>query len=132
MITLSTEIKLKSSPEELFLFLQTLEGVIQCFQYKKIKQLKIENNRVEFILRNAAIFKFQIGKVTDTYVQIDSIKEVPFLTAIQFEIAYSEGGSVVNVHLETDTSPVMDFTFESKAKRWLTSIVENLDRVFNS
>ena len=131
MITLSTEIKLKSSPEELFLFLQTLEGIAQCFEYKKIKQLKIENNRVEFILRNAAVFKFQIGKVTDTFVQIDSIKEVPFMTAIQFEIASFEDGSVVNVHLETDTSPVMDFTFESKAKRWLAAIVENLDRVFN-
>jgi hypothetical protein len=131
MITLSTEIKVKSSPEELFLFLQTLEGVFQCFEYKKIKQRKIENNRVEFILRNAAVFKFQIGKVTETYVQIDSVKEVPFMTAIQFEIAPAEEGSFVNVHLETDTSPVMDFTFESKAKRWLTSIAENLERIFN-
>lgn len=131
MITLSTEIKLKSSPEELFSFLKTLEGIAKCFDYKKVKQLKIENERVEFILRNAAVFKFKIGQVTDSYVQIDSVKDVPFMTAIRFEIAFSEGGSIVTVHLETDTSPVMDFTFEGRAKKWLTSIVDNLDREFN-
>tara|TARA_B110000211_G_C14080769_1_gene554374 strand:+ start:1691 stop:2086 length:396 start_codon:yes stop_codon:yes gene_type:complete len=131
MITLSTEIKLKSSPEELFLFLGTLEGIAKCFDYKKVKQLKIINNRVEFILRNAAVFKFKIGKVTDEYVQIESMKEVPFMTAIRFEIKPVAEGSFVNVSLETDTSPIMDFTFEGKAKRWVSAIVENLEKEFN-
>ena len=131
MIRLSTEIKLKSSPEELFLFLETLDGVAKCFHYKRVKQLKIVNNRIEFILRNAAVFKFKIAEVTKDYVQIDSTKEVPFMTAIRFEIQANKKGSLVTVNLETDTSPIMDFTFEGKAKRWVTAIVDNLDKEFN-
>ena len=71
-----------------------------------------KNDRVEFILRNAAVFKFKIGKITEEYIQIDSDKEVPFMTAIRFEIKEDRQGSIVTVYLETDTSPVMDFTFE--------------------
>ena len=131
MITLSTDIKLKSSPEELFMFLETLEGIAKCFEYKRIKRLEIKNDRVEFILRNAAVFKFKIGKITEEYIQIDSDKEVPFMTAIRFDIKADRHGSIVTVYLETDTSPVMDFTFEGKAKRWVSSIIDNLDKKFN-
>lgn len=133
MITLSTnEIQLKSSPEELFTFLGTLEGISEVFEYKKVKQKKIVDDKVEFILRNAAIFKFSIGEITNEYVQINSIgKDVPFMTAFRFDIASSNSGSALQIHLETDTSPVIDFTFERRAKNWLAAVTQTFESKFN-
>lgn len=133
MITLSTnEILLKSSPEELFTFLGTLEGISEVFEYKKVKQKKIVDNKVEFILRNAAVFKFSIDEVTSEYVQINSIgKDVPFMTAFRFDIAGKDAGSSLQIHLETDTSPIIDFTFERRAKNWLAAITESCEAKFN-
>lgn len=133
MISVTSTILLKSSSKELFAFLGTLEGIKQCFNYKKVKRLAINEDRIEFILRRGAVFKFKLGEITDTYIQIDSRKDVPFFSAIRFEIQpKSENESEVSVHLETDTSPVIDFTFERPANLWVEAIVQNLDELFNA
>lgn len=132
MIHLSTnKIQLKSSSKELFDFLSQTENMAQIIKSKKTKHLKVEGEIITFILKWAARFNFSITKVTEEHVLIESTQGVEFGTAVRFDITPEETGSSLIVHAETDTAPVVDFTFESKFKRWIEAIVNNIEAQFN-
>ncbi|MBL57819.1 MAG: hypothetical protein CMP61_11585 [Flavobacteriales bacterium] len=131
MIHLSTEkIKLKSSSQELFDFLGQTSNMAEIISFKKTKHVQVNGDNITFILKWAARFNFSITAITEEYVLIESTEEVPFATAIRFDIESEKKESHITVHAETDTSPVIDFTFESKVKTWVSAIVENLKEKF--
>ena len=133
MINLSTrKILLKSSSQELFDFLGQTENMAKILTYKKVKHLKVEGDLITFILKWAARFNFRITEVTNGHVQISSSKGVEFETIIRFEINTEEQGSSVTLHIETDTAPFIDFTFEQKIQRWITAIADNLEARFEA
>ncbi len=132
MIHLSTHtIKLKSSHKELFEFLSETSNMAGILSFKKIKHLKINGDTITFILKWAARFNFSITSITNKYVLIESTENVEFSTAIRFDIEEKENGSSVVIHVETDTSPIIDITFEARVKTWITAIVQNLETKFN-
>ena len=61
---------------------------------------------------------------------IESTENVEFSTAIRFDIEEEKNGSSVVVHIETDTSPIIDITFEGKVKTWIEAIINNLEKKF--
>ena len=131
MIHLSThKINLKSSSQELFEFLSQLPNMAEIISFKKTKHLQIKGDTITFILKWAARFNFSITELTDEYILIESTENVEFATAIRFDIAEYKNGSSVIVHVETDTAPVVDFTFESKIKTWINAILVNLQNRF--
>ena len=131
MIHLSTNtIKLKSSSKELFEFLSETSNMAEIISFKKTKHLKINGDTITFILKWAARFNFSITSITNDYVLIESTENVEFSTAIRFDIEGENNGSSVIVHAETDTSPIIDFTFESKIKTWVNAIKVNLEKRF--
>lgn len=133
MINFSSDIiHVKSSSKELFTFFGSLTGISECFNYRKVKHLEIKEDRVEFILKRAATFRFKIAEVTEEHVQIESTKDVAFMTAIRFDIKGDDQTSEIQIHFETDTSPVIDFTFRRPANDWFLSIIANIENKFNS
>lgn len=127
----SNSIPVKSSSKELFTFFGSLSGIAECFNYRKVKHLAIKDDKVEFILKRAATFRFKIQEITEEYVQIESIKDVAFMIAIRFDIQSKENGSEIQVHFETNTNPIIDFTFRRPANDWFQSIVSNIEKKFN-
>lgn len=132
MIRLSTnEINLKSSPEELLSFLSDPQGVAKVLFYKKIKHLEVQNDLITFIHKWVARFNFKISERTPTSLLIESTEGVEFRTAIMFEFNPANEGCSFVIHFETDTAPVIDFTFEKRAKSWIEAMVVNFDKLFN-
>jgi len=133
MIHLSTnKIYLKSSSEELFDFMGSLENIAQIITFKRVKHLKIEGDILTFILKWAARFNFKITEKTDRHILIASADSVEFETALRFDIEPEENGASVTIHIETDTAPFIDFTFEKKVRNWVEAMAENLEQKFGT
>lgn len=131
MIHISTHtIDLKSSSQELFEFLSHPEKMAEIISFKKTKHVEVREDTITFILKWAARFNFTITSVTKEYVLIESTENVEFSTAIRFDIEEEKNGSSVVVHIETDTSPIIDITFEGKVKTWMEAIINNLEKKF--
>ena len=131
MIHFSTHtIDLKSSSQELFEFLSHPEKMAEIISFKKTKHVEVREDTITFILKWAARFNFTITSVTKEYVLIESTENVEFSTAIRFDIEEEKNGSSVVVHIETDTSPIIDITFEGKVKTWMEAIINNLEKRF--
>ena len=131
MIHISTDkISLKSSSQELFKFLSHPQNIAEIISFKKTKHVQVKGEIITFILKWAARFNFSITEVTNEYVLIESTENVEFSTAIRFDIEKENNGCSVIVHAETDTSPVIDLTFESKIKTWISAIEVNLAKIF--
>ena len=131
MIHISTHtIDLKSSSQELFEFLSHPEKMAEIISFKKTKHVEVREDTITFILKWAARFNFTITSVTKEYVLIESTENVEFSTAIRFDIEEEKNGSSVIVHIETDTSPIIDITFEGKVKTWIEAIINNLEKKF--
>ena len=131
MIHFSTHtIDLKSSSQELFEFLSHPEKMAEIISFKKTKHVEVREDTITFILKWAARFNFTITSVTKEYVLIESTENVEFSTAIRFDIEEEKNGSSVVVHIETDTSPIIDITFEGKVKTWIEAIINNLEKKF--
>lgn len=131
MIHFSTHtIDLKSSSQELFEFLSHPEKMAEIISFKKTKHVEVREDTITFILKWAARFNFTITAVTKEYVLIESTENVEFSTAIRFDIEEEKNGSSVVVHIETDTSPIIDITFEGKVKTWMEAIINNLEKRF--
>lgn len=131
MIHISTHtIDLKSSSQELFEFLSHPEKMAEIISFKKTKHVEVREDTITFILKWAARFNFTITAVTKEYVLIESTENVEFSTAIRFDIEEEKNGSSVVVHIETDTSPIIDITFEGKVKTWMEAIINNLEKKF--
>tara|TARA_B100000401_G_scaffold423737_1_gene351906 strand:- start:321 stop:719 length:399 start_codon:yes stop_codon:yes gene_type:complete len=131
MIHISTHtIDLKSSSQELFEFLSHPEKMAEIISFKKTKHVEVREDTITFILKWAARFNFTITSVTKEYVLIESTENVEFSTAIRFDIEEEKNGSSVVVHIETDTSPIIDITFEGKVKTWIEAIINNLEKKF--
>ena len=131
MVNISTQkIFLKSSPKGLFEFLGQIENLAKILASKKVKHLKVEGEVITFILKWAARFNFIITEITDEYIQISSSKGVAFETAIRFEINSEKKGTSVVIHIQTDTAPFIDFTFEQKIKNWVTAMADNIEAEF--
>lgn len=131
MIHISTHtIDLKSSSQELFEFLSHPEKMAEIISFKKTKHVEVREDTITFILKWAARFNFTITAVTKEYVLIESTENVEFSTAIRFDIEEEKNGSSVVVHIETDTSPIIDITFEGKVKTWMEAIINNLEKRF--
>ena len=131
MIHFSTHtIDLKSSSQELFEFLSHPEKMAEIISFKKTKHVEVREDTITFILKWAARFNFTITAVTKEYVLIESTENVEFSTAIRFDIEEEKNGSSVVVHIETDTSPIIDITFEGKVKTWMEAIINNLEKKF--
>ena len=131
MIHFSTHtIDLKSSSQELFEFLSHPEKMAEIISFKKTKHVEVREDTITFILKWAARFNFTITAVTKEYVLIESTENVEFSTAIGFDIEEEKNGSSVVVHIETDTSPIIDITFEGKVKTWMEAIINNLEKRF--
>jgi len=131
MIHISTHrIDLKSSSQELFEFLSHAEKMAEIISFKKTKHVEVLEDTITFILKWAARFNFSITAVTKEYVLIESTENVEFSTAIRFDIEEEKNGSSVVVHIETDTSPIIDITFEGKVKTWIEAIINNLEKKF--
>ena len=131
MIHISTHtIDLKSSSQELFEFLSHPEKMAEIISFKKTKHVEVREDTITFILKWAARFNFTITAVTKEYVLIESTENVEFSTAIRFDIEEEKNGSSVVVHIETDTSPIIDITFEGKVKTWMEAIIKNLEKKF--
>ena len=131
MIHISTHtIDLKSSSQELFEFLSHPEKMAEIISFKKTKHVEVREDKITFILKWAARFNFTITSVTKEYVLIESTENVEFSTAIRFDIEEEKNGSSVVVHIETDTSPIIDITFEGKVKTWIEAIINNLEKKF--
>jgi hypothetical protein len=133
MIKFSTDpIKLKSPSKGLFEFLSQTSNMAEIIGFKKTKHLEVKGETITFILKWAARFNFSITNVTEKYILIESVENVQFSTAIRFDIEEKSNRlSTIIVHAETDTSPIIDFTFESKLKTWVNAIVINLETRFN-
>lgn len=71
-----------------------------------------------------------VTEVNEEHILIESTKNVHFGTALRFDLHTEEQGSSIEIHLETDTTPVMDFTVQSKLQRWVTEIAANLETKF--
>ena len=131
MIHISTHtIDLKSSSQELFEFLSHPEKMAEIISFKKTKHVEVREDTITFILKWAARFNFTITAVTKEFVLIESTENVEFSTAIRFDIEEEKNGSSVVVHIETDTSPIIDITFEGKVKTWMEAIINNLEKKF--
>ena len=131
MIHISTNrIDLKSSSQELFEFLSHAEKMAEIISFKKTKHVEVLEDTITFILKWAARFNFTLTAVTKEYVLIESTENVEFSTAIRFDIEEEKNGSSVVVHIETDTSPIIDITFEGKVKTWIEAIINNLEKKF--
>ena len=131
MIHFSTHtIDLKSSSQELFKFLSHPEKMAEIISFKKTKHVEVREDTITFILKWAARFNFTITAVTKEYVLIESTENVEFSTAIRFDIEEEKNSSSVVVHIETDTSPIIDITFEGKVKTWMEAIINNLEKKF--
>ena len=131
MIHISTHtIDLKSSSQELFEFLSHPEKMAEIISFKKTKHVEVREDKITFILKWAARFNFTITSVTKEYVLIESTENVEFSTAIRFDSEEEKNGSSVVVHIETDTSPIIDITFEGKVKTWIEAIINNLEKKF--
>ena len=131
MIHISTHtIDLKSSSQELFEFLSHPEKMAEIISFKKTKHVEVREDTITFILKWAARFNFTITAVTKEYVLIESTENVEFSTAIRFDIEEEKNSSSVVVHIETDTSPIIDITFEGKVKTWMEAIINNLEKKF--
>lgn len=131
MIHFSThKIDLKSSSQELFEFLSHPEKMAEIISFKKTKHVEVREDTITFILKWAARFNFTITAVTKEYVLIESTENVEFSTAIRFDIEEEKNGSSVVVHIETDTSPIIDITFDGKVKTWMEAIINNLEKRF--
>ena len=132
MIHFSTEpIKIKSSSRELFEFLSQTSNMAAIIAFKKTKHLEVKGDTITFILKWAARFNFSISDITEKHILIESTENVEFATAIRFDIEEERNRSTIIVHAETDTSPIIDFTFEAKLKTWIRAIVKNLETRFN-
>lgn len=133
MIYFSTEpVKLKSSSQELFEFLSQTSNMAEIIAFKKTKHLEIKKDTITFILKWAARFNFSITDVTEKHILIESVENVQFATAIRFDIEQNSNSlSTIIIHAETDTSPIIDFTFEAKLKTWINAIMVNLEAKFN-
>tara|TARA_Y100000589_G_scaffold282501_1_gene280034 strand:- start:66 stop:464 length:399 start_codon:yes stop_codon:yes gene_type:complete len=132
MIHISTEpINFKSSSTELIEYLSEISNMAKIIAFKKTKHLEVKGDKITFILKWAARFNFSISNVTNKYILIESTENVQFSTAIRFDIEEEKFGSSIILHAETDTSPIIDFTFESKLKTWINAIVINLKTKFN-
>ncbi|MAW64704.1 MAG: hypothetical protein CMD18_00755 [Flavobacteriales bacterium] len=133
MIQFSTEpIKLKSSSHGLFEFLSQTSNMAEMIKFKKTKHLEVKGDTITLILKWAARFNFSITNVTEKHILIESVENVQFATAIRFDIEEKSNRlSTIIIHAETDTSPIIDFTFESKLKTWINAIVINLKTRFN-
>lgn len=132
MIHFSTEpIKIKSSSQELFEFLSKPSNMAEIIAFKKTKHLEVKGDTITFILKWAARFNFSISDITEKHILIESTENVEFATAIRFDIEEERNRSTIIVHAETDTSPIIDFTFEAKLKTWIRAIVKNLETRFN-
>ena len=132
MIYISTpQIKLKSSTRELFEFLSKTPNMAVILAFKKTKHLEVKGETITLILKWAARFNFSITSVTDKHVLIESTEEVEFSTAIRFDIEEERFGSSMVIHAETDTSPIVDFTFEAKLKNWIKAITNNIQEKFS-
>tara|TARA_Y100000766_G_C18908324_1_gene607000 strand:+ start:686 stop:1084 length:399 start_codon:yes stop_codon:yes gene_type:complete len=132
MIHISTEpINFKSSSTELIEYLSEISNMAKIIAFKKTKHLEVKGDKITFILKWAARFNFSISNVTNKYILIESTENVQFSTAIRFDIEEEKFGSSMILHAETDTSPIIDFTFESKLKTWINAIVINLKTKFN-
>ena len=133
MIQFSTDpINLKSSSQGLFDFLSQTSNMAEMIKFKKTKHLEVKGDTITLILKWAARFNFSITNVTEKHILIESVENVPFATAIQFDIeGKGDRLSTVTIHAETDTSPIIDFTFESKLKTWVDAIIINLETRFN-
>ena len=131
MIHFSThKIDLKSSSQELFEFLSHPDKMAEIISFKKTKHVEVREDTITFILKWAARFNFTITAITKEYVLIESTENVEFSTAIRFDIEEEKNGSSVLVHIETDTSPIIDITFEGKVKTWMEAIINNLEKKF--
>lgn len=131
MIRISTnEISLKSSPEELFTFLGNLDGIASVIKYKRTKHLTVDKDVITFILKWVARFNFKLTEVNEAHVLIESTEGVEFRTAVRFDITPGENGTLLIIHFETDTAPVIDFTFEKRAKHWIAAMAENFENQF--
>ena len=133
MIQFSTDpINLKSSSQGLFDFLSQTSKMAEMIKFKKTKHLEVKGDTITLILKWAARFNFSITNVTEKHILIESVENVQFSTAIRFDIEEKSNKlSTIIVHTETDTSPIIDFTFESKLKTWINAIVLNLKTRFN-
>ena len=133
MIHFSSEpIKIKSSSKELFQFLSQTSKMAEIIAFKKTKHLEVKGDTITFILKWAARFNFSITDITEKHILIESTENVEFSTAIRFDIEEKSNRlSTIIVHAETDTSPIIDFTFDSKFKTWMNAIVMNLKTKFN-
>tara|TARA_Y100000746_G_C15329493_1_gene377148 strand:- start:374 stop:772 length:399 start_codon:yes stop_codon:yes gene_type:complete len=131
MIHLSTDkTRLKSSPQELFEFLSQTSNMAEIISFKKTKHLQVKGETITLILKWAARFNFSITEVTKKHILIESTEGVEFATAIRFDIEEEKNGLSLIIHAETDTAPVIDFTFESKIKNWIAAITVNLQTRF--
>jgi hypothetical protein len=133
MIQFSTDpINIKSSSQGLFEFLSQTSNMAEIIAFKKTKHLEIKKDTITFILKWAARFNFSITDVTEKHILIESVENVPFATAIRFDIEQNSNRfSTIIIHAETDTSPIIDFTFEAKLKTWINAIMVNLEAKFN-
>ncbi len=104
----------------------------EIIAFKKTKHLEIKKDTITFILKWAARFNFSITDVTEKHILIESVENVQFATAIRFDIEQNSNSlSTIIIHAETDTSPIIDFTFEAKLKTWINAIMVNLEAKFN-
>ena len=133
MIQFSTDpINLKSSSQGLFDFLSQTSKMAEMIKFKKTKHLEVKGDTITLILKWAARFNFSITNVTEKHILIESVENVQFATAIRFDIEEKSNRlSTIIIHAETDTSPIIDFTFESKLKTWVDAIIINLETRFN-
>jgi hypothetical protein len=125
-------INLKSSSQGLFDFLSQTSNMAEMIKFKKTKHLEVKGDTITLILKWAARFNFSITNVTEKHILIESVENVQFATAIRFDIeGKGDRSSTITIHAETDTSPIIDFTFESKLKTWIDAIIINLETRFN-
>ena len=117
---------------ELFEFLSQTSNMAKILEFKKTKHLEVKGDTITLILKWAARFNFSITNVTEKHILIESIENVQFATAIRFDIEEKSNKlSTIIIHAETDTSPIIDFTFESKLKTWINAVIVNLENRFN-
>ncbi len=113
---------------ELFEFLSQTSNMAKILEFKKTKHLEVKGDTITLILKWAARFNFSITNITEKHILIESIENVQFATAIRFDIEEKSNKlSTIIIHAETDTSPIIDFTFESKLKTWINAVIVNLE-----
>lgn len=131
MVSLSTKkIHLKSSHQELFEFLSQPHNIGEIISFKKTRHLEVKGNLITFIIKWIARFNFEVSQANEQHILIESTKDVHFATAMRFDLHPEEEGSSVEIHLETDTTTVMDFTVQDKLQRWITEIAANFEKKF--